>query len=136
MDEAVEFVQKRLDAGQGETLLLVGCGSADGESPGLNQEQLDSSLESLTKVCEDKRVSAGYTVLRRQALGSSGAASNNEQTSKNQLWVAYCLVRRIFEDTDFVEVRVAVVGNVDAGKSTVIFYFFFSFIHLFLIFFI
>ena len=30
------------------------------------------------------------------------------------------LVRRCYEEKDFMEIRVAVVGNVDAGKSTLL----------------
>jgi GTPase len=33
---------------------------------------------------------------------------------------AQFLVRRRYDDKDFMEIRVAVVGNVDAGKSTLL----------------
>ena len=33
---------------------------------------------------------------------------------------AQYLIRRCYEEKDFMEIRVAVVGNVDAGKSTLL----------------
>ncbi|CAB4035456.1 GTP-binding 1-like, partial [Paramuricea clavata] len=101
-DLLLRQLQQRLREGNGETLYEIGIG--DGDSSGLNQEDLAASiatLESLTQTC-------GVEML-----------SLREKTTTTGKIVEY-LLRREVEDEDFIEVRVAVVGNVDAGKSTLL----------------
>ena len=44
----------------------------------------------------------------------------NNNTNSNQKLIKDFLVRKVLEEDDFIEVRVAVVGNVDSGKSTLL----------------
>ncbi|CAI8013854.1 GTP-binding protein 1, partial [Geodia barretti] len=91
----------RLEEGQGETIYEVGAGGA---MSGLNEEDLRASLatmQALASAC-----GADMSVLRERQAEEGHTAD--------------CLVRRRVEEDDFMEVRVAVVGNVDAGKSTLL----------------
>lgn len=42
-----------------------------------------------------------------------------QKKSKSGIFGQY-LIRKRVDETDFMEIRVAVVGNVDAGKSTLL----------------
>lgn len=101
-DMLLRQLRQRIQEGNGETLYEIGI--ADGDTNGLHKEDLDASiatLESLSQTC-----GAEMLLLR-------------EKTSAGGMVVEY-LLRKKVEDEDFIEVRVAVVGNVDAGKSTLL----------------
>lgn len=72
---------------------------------GLSQSQLADALICLTDATE--RLDADYALLRQ--IKSSKTKFINEY-----------LIRSRAPDDDFQEIRVAVVGNVDAGKSTLL----------------
>ncbi|CAG2106744.1 unnamed protein product [Medioppia subpectinata] len=88
----------------GETIYLVGC-SESGES-GLSEDELNASVANLHRLAD--KIDSDCIVLRRRR-GDSGVGQ-----------VAEYLVRKRAKSNDFQEVRVAVVGNVDAGKSTLL----------------
>lgn len=107
-EEMFEALRLKLDAslkaGQGETIFEVGVGLTPDE-PGLPQDELDASiatLHSLAVACD-----ADCRMLR-------------QRTTEGDKAVAQFLIRKRMDDSDFMEVRVAVVGNVDAGKSTLL----------------
>lgn len=96
-------LKERLDKGQGETIYEIGIGGGC-SSNGLSPDQLAASLatiQSLGVACQ-----ADMKILREKPAEEG--------------FTAECLVRRKVEEDDFLEVRVAVVGNVDAGKSTLL----------------
>ncbi|XP_028395148.1 GTP-binding protein 1-like [Dendronephthya gigantea] len=102
-DLLLRQLQQRLQDGNGETLYEVGVG--DGDASGLSKEDLAASiatLKSLTETCGVEMFSL------------------REKTTTSGRMIAEYLLRRKVEDEDFIEVRVAVVGNVDAGKSTLL----------------
>lgn len=72
---------------------------------GLNEEQLSDAIIHLTHATE--RLNADYILLRQL------------KTNKTRVINEY-LIRSKAPDDDFHEIRVAVVGNVDAGKSTLL----------------
>ena len=58
------------------------------------------------------------TKLKEQAVEPSKSAKSDENATK---YILDILLRRNYDEVeDFIEVRVAVVGNVDAGKSTLL----------------
>lgn len=75
----------------------------ESDETGLNEEQLSDAIIHLTNATE--RLDADYVLLRQIKSSKSGLI--NEY-----------LIRSRAPDDDFQEIRVAVVGNVDAGKST------------------
>ncbi|XP_054155486.1 GTP-binding protein 1-like [Oppia nitens] len=87
----------------GETIYCVGAGESDS---GLSEDNLNASVANFVKL-SDKLDSDCIVLRRRKADTDSGL-------------VADYLVRRRANRNDFQEVRVAVVGNVDAGKSTLL----------------
>jgi len=93
----------RLQEGQGEAIYEIGV-EDDGTCSGLSEQDLEASLETLRGMAEELK--AHVTMLR------------NIQGKKGR--IAEVLVRQVPEDGDFVDVRVAVVGNVDSGKSTIV----------------
>ncbi|XP_033631063.1 GTP-binding protein 1-like [Asterias rubens] len=96
-------LKQRLDDGQGETVYEIGQGG-DGKDGGLTREEMDASVATLD--CLSQSLGADIVLLRERQLETG--------------FVADFLVRKRADERDFVEVRVAVVGNVDAGKSTLL----------------
>jgi GTPase len=96
----VDQLATLLKEGQQEAVVAVGEPAA-GEAGALTAAELAAAEDVLLRAARDAQATA--TLLRR---GSPLTAEY--------------LVRRNARDDDFLEVRVAVVGNVDAGKSTLL----------------
>ncbi|XP_061685716.1 GTP-binding protein 1-like isoform X3 [Syngnathoides biaculeatus] len=102
-DALQRHLRERLDEGCGETIFVVGMGS-DGGDYGLSDRDMQASVATVQSLCE--QVEADLIPLR-------------ERTEVGGKICDYLIRRRVGEQ-DFLEVRVAVVGNVDAGKSTLL----------------
>lgn len=87
----------------GETIYEIGVGE-DGSDCGLNAEQFEASMETLRQLAV--AIDADMVKLRERP---------SEKGKIGQF-----LLRKHIDTTDFMEIRVAVVGNVDAGKSTLL----------------
>lgn len=92
---------ERLESGNGEIIYDIGHGE-DGR--GLTEDEYSASLATLQSLVSAERVSC--VELRRWQCGTG--------------LTGQYLLRMEVDDTDFMEIRVAVVGNVDAGKSTLL----------------
>ncbi|MDK2464729.1 MAG: elongation factor 1-alpha, partial [Candidatus Korarchaeota archaeon] len=90
----------RLNEGGGEAFYELGV-TDDGEPVGLTDEEAERSLQVMRRVCEI--VGASYIVVRR------------EKAKRGHVYEL--LVRRTV-DTPPIQVSVVLLGNVDAGKST------------------
>lgn len=101
-DIIVDMIKERLDEGQGETIYEVGTG--EGDAPGLSQEDMQASIATLKSIADSLALEMAQLRERKEGEGL----------------VTEFLLRRSLEFDDFMEVRVAVVGNVDAGKSTLL----------------
>ncbi|XP_077381061.1 GTP-binding protein 1-like [Festucalex cinctus] len=102
-DALQRHLRARLDEGCGETIFVVGMGS-DGGDYGLSDRDMEASVATVQSLCE--QVEADLIPLReRTEVGGK---------------IRDFLIRRRVGEQDFLEVRVAVVGNVDAGKSTLL----------------
>ncbi|KNC50332.1 GTP-binding protein 1 [Thecamonas trahens ATCC 50062] len=100
----VTQVRAAMLVGQGEAIVEVGV-DADGAAEGLTMEQLEDALEVLEERAATE-LEAQMTRLRvREVEGGA---------------VAEVLVRALPSAAEFCEIRVAVVGNVDSGKSTLL----------------
>ncbi|CAG0902177.1 unnamed protein product [Cyprideis torosa] len=98
----------RLEQGRGECLFDIGIGDAGEGSDngvGLGPEELEASVATLRSLAESE--DADCVLLREKRTGGG-------------LVCQQYLMRRRAEEDDFMEIRVAVVGNVDAGKSTLL----------------
>lgn len=98
----LETIQERIIEGQGETIYEIGTG--EGGAPGLSEEDMQASVATLTSIAQPQNLEMVKLRERKEAGG---------------IVVEY-LLRKTLEPEDFMEVRVAVVGNVDAGKSTLL----------------
>ncbi|XP_029357212.1 GTP binding protein 1, like [Echeneis naucrates] len=102
-DSLLRHLRERIDEGCGETIYVVGMGS-DGGDYGLDEKDMEASVATVRSLCE--QIEADLILLR-------------ERTDAGGKIRDYLIRRRVGEQ-DFLEVRVAVVGNVDAGKSTLL----------------
>ncbi|XP_076810177.1 GTP-binding protein 1-like isoform X2 [Clavelina lepadiformis] len=96
-------LKQRIQENQGECVYAVGESDVDVES-GLCDEELAASKATLLSLAES--LDCHCTLLRERPADKGK--------------IAEFLIRRRYEENDFLEVKVAVVGNVDAGKSTLL----------------
>ncbi|KAG0429619.1 hypothetical protein HPB47_023445, partial [Ixodes persulcatus] len=101
-DALTRQLSQRLRKGHGEAIYEIGIGGQG--DPGLSSEEMAASVATLQSMASTLECDC---VLLRERKSGDGLA-------------AEYLVRRRAKENDFVEVRVAVVGNVDAGKSTLL----------------
>lgn len=99
----IKDLMDRIEEGNGETIYEIGSGSDASES-GLNEDEMAASIATL------------------QSLACTLTADCVRIRERKMDHGALCefLVRKQADEKDFMEVRVAVVGNVDAGKSTLL----------------
>ncbi|XP_078482135.1 GTP-binding protein 1-like [Ciona intestinalis] len=102
-DLLMRQLRQRLLENHGECVYTIGESDTSDEG-GLSEEELQASLATLKSLAET--LNCDCTLLRER--------------SADQGKVEEYLIRRRFEENDFLEVKVAVVGNVDAGKSTLL----------------
>lgn len=88
---------------RGETIYEIGVGE-DGSDSGLDEDEYQASVATLHSLAST--IDADM-VLLRQRKGEKGETGQY-------------LIRKRVDTSDFMEIRVAVVGNVDAGKSTLL----------------
>ncbi|KAI8976847.1 P-loop containing nucleoside triphosphate hydrolase protein [Pilobolus umbonatus] len=95
----------RIEQGRGETLFELGW-EEDGTCMHLSQEEYDQAVQTLSRISE--QLNADCALIDE---------SNTVETGK----VAYMMIRQCAAPVeDLLEIRIAVVGNVDAGKSTML----------------
>ncbi|XP_035254573.1 GTP-binding protein 1 isoform X2 [Anguilla rostrata] len=102
-DSLLRQLRERMEEGCGETIYVLGVGS-DGGDYGLNEGDMEASVATVRSMSE--QLEADLILLRERSEAGGR--------------VRDYLIRRRVGETDFLEVRVAVVGNVDAGKSTLL----------------
>ncbi len=90
----------RLKEGGGEAFYEIGI-SDNGEPVGISEEEAKKTFEAMNEIV--KRIGATYMIIRKERVGKG--------------YVYELLIRRTL-DVPPVQVSVALLGNVDAGKST------------------
>ncbi|XP_026080569.1 GTP-binding protein 2 [Carassius auratus] len=98
----------RLQEGRGEAVYQIGV-EDNGLLVGLTEEDMKASLQTLRRMAE--RVGADITVLREREVDYESDESHR---------IAEVLIRKVPDDQQFLDLRVAVLGNVDSGKSTLL----------------
>ncbi|XP_076841115.1 GTP-binding protein 2b [Brachyhypopomus gauderio] len=99
----------RLQEGRGEAVYQIGV-EDNGLLVGLTQEDMTASLNTLRRMAE--KVGADITLLREREVDYESDSSRRK--------IAEVLVRKVPDDQQFLDLRVAVLGNVDSGKSTLL----------------
>ncbi|KAF7667937.1 hypothetical protein LDENG_00039270 [Lucifuga dentata] len=98
----------RLQEGRGEAVYQIGV-EDNGMLVGLSEEDMRASLKTLHRLAE--KVGADITVLRQREVDYDADVPRN---------IAEVLIRKVPDDQQFLDLRVAVLGNVDSGKSTLL----------------
>ncbi|XP_072533703.1 GTP-binding protein 2 isoform X2 [Salminus brasiliensis] len=98
----------RLQEGRGEAVYQIGV-EDNGLLVGLSEADMRASLRTLRRMAE--KVGADITVLREREV---------DYESEEPRKIAEVLVRKVPDDQQFLDLRVAVLGNVDSGKSTLL----------------
>ncbi|KAF5295342.1 hypothetical protein FQR65_LT01532 [Abscondita terminalis] len=102
-DLLLKRLKQQLDEGRGEVIIEIG-GIEDGTDSGLNDDEKEAAVATLQSLAATLECSC---VLLRERKENCGI-------------ILQYLIRRLLDQSDFLEIRVAVVGNVDAGKSTLL----------------
>ncbi|XP_075159583.1 GTP-binding protein 2 [Haematobia irritans] len=103
-EHLVTQMKWRLREGHGEAIYEIGV-SDSGHLHGLNEKDMNASLSTLKQMAH--KLGASISVLRGKYVDSRRS-------------VTEVLVRKIPDDQHNIEVRVAVLGGADAGKSTLL----------------
>lgn len=103
-EHLVTQMKWRLREGHGEAIYEIGVSDA-GHLQGLSDKDMNASLTTLKQMAH--HLGASTSVLRRKTIAIRRS-------------VAEVLVRKIPDDQHNIEVRVAVLGGADAGKSTLL----------------
>ncbi|XP_062845568.1 GTP-binding protein 2b [Trichomycterus rosablanca] len=98
----------RLQEGRGEAVYQIGV-EDNGLLVGLSDNDMKASLKTLRRMAE--KVGADITLLREREV---------DYESDKPRKIAEVLVRKVPDNQQFLDLRVAVLGNVDSGKSTLL----------------
>ncbi|KAI0977746.1 hypothetical protein GJ496_008605 [Pomphorhynchus laevis] len=97
-----QALKLKLKQGNGEAFIFVGKGEE--EDDGICDEDLEKSINNLRQIAQT--INTDIHILRIKGKSKSKQAD--------------ILLRSLLDSRDFMEVRVAVIGNVDSGKSTLL----------------
>ncbi|KAB0801296.1 hypothetical protein PPYR_05650 [Photinus pyralis] len=103
-EHLVTQMKWRLREGQGEAFYEIGV-EDNGVLAGLDLYELELSIQTLRQMAD--RLGASTQILRERRL-------------ENGRFVTEVLIRKVPEHQDAIEICVAVLGNIDVGKSTLI----------------
>ncbi|KAJ1148545.1 hypothetical protein NDU88_001373 [Pleurodeles waltl] len=107
-EHLVTQMKWRLQEGRGEAVYQIGV-EDNGLLVGLSDEEMRASLKTLRRMAE--KVGADITVLREREV---------DYDSDIPRKITEVLVRKVPDNQQFLDLRVAVLGNVDSGKSTLL----------------
>ncbi|XP_066155673.1 GTP-binding protein 1 [Euwallacea fornicatus] len=102
-DLLLKRLKQQLGEGRGEVILEIGA-SEDGSDSGLLEDEIEAAVATLQSLADNLSCSCVRLRERKETRGV----------------VVQYLIRKVLDQADFLEIRVAVVGNVDAGKSTLL----------------
>lgn len=122
-----DLIASRIDQGRGETLFQIGiegkrlsiqpysnllASIEDGTNMNLSKKELDQCLQTISEITHE--INADYANIDEL----NGLDTHSKPSKKpNQGSVAHLMIRKRPKSVqDLIEIRVAVVGNVDAGK--------------------
>ena len=116
LEKLVDILRVRIDEGHGETVFDVGFEN-NGDSMALTKDEWEVAMKRLNQAAAMER--ADCQVLLTKNVG--GDAEAELQSAKDKDCNGKILIRQNPKTVeDVIETRIAVVGNVDAGKSTML----------------
>lgn len=111
------LISARVKEGHGESLFDIGT-EDNGDSQVLAKGDWDTALTRVTKICEEAKLD--FRMLITYNVPDSGVNVETDAKSGKSCSGKMMIRRRPVEVDDTIETRIAVVGNVDAGKSTLL----------------
>jgi GTPase len=118
LSKLIALLELRLEEGHGETIFEVGFEN-NGESMSLTKHEWEASTKRLKLAASNLR--ADCQVLLTKNFGGDAEAETTTATSKELDCSGKILIRQHPATVEeVIETRIAVVGNVDAGKSTML----------------
>ncbi|XP_018406671.1 PREDICTED: GTP-binding protein 2 [Cyphomyrmex costatus] len=124
-EHLVTQMKWRLKEGHGEAIYQIGV-EDNGRLAGLTKDEMKASLKTLKEMAS--RLGATIRVLRERIATSSASktlASQNNNNNNEEKKVAEVLVKKLRKDDredqdSIIDLRLAVTGAQDAGKSTLL----------------
>ncbi|GJN82399.1 hypothetical protein PLIIFM63780_005939 [Purpureocillium lilacinum] len=114
-----DLVAERIDEGMGETVFEIGYEN-NGDCMQLSLDEWNTAHARLVAAAKGARADCEL-LLTKNVGGEVEAASTATKTSKDTACSGKTLIRRVPATVeDVIETRIAVVGNVDAGKSSML----------------
>ncbi|XP_053315592.1 GTP-binding protein 2 [Spea bombifrons] len=107
-EHLVTQMKWRLQEGRGEAVYQIGV-EDNGLLVGLSEEEMRASMLTLHRMAE--KVGADLTVLREREVDYDSGSPRK---------ITEVLIRKVPDNQQFLDLRVAVLGNVDSGKSTLL----------------
>lgn len=99
-DGLITQMKYRLAAGMGECIYYLGVKDS-GDPEGITTEEMDYSLKNLDILCRE--IGADWSIIQRTPVQKKEVCSVMVRENNN---------------TQFIDLKIAVIGNVDSGKST------------------
>lgn len=109
-EHLVTQMKWRLREGQGEAIYQIGVADS-GALRGLSETEMEHSLDTLSKMAE--KLGATVSNLRQRVVFEGGEGGVRRS-------VMEMLVRKVPDDQQFLDQRLAVLGPVEGGKSTLL----------------
>ena len=104
LERLVTQMKWRLQEGLGEAIYQIGV-EDNGFIYGISEDDMNKSLETLTIM--STRLGASLTVLREREIDSLRKSVE-------------VLIRKVPDDSQFIDIKIAIIGNVESGKSTIV----------------
>ena len=116
LSKLIDVLHARIEEGHGETVFEVGFEN-NGDSMALTKAEWETAMKKITQAASKE--SADCQVLLTKNVG--GDAEVDSINEKDKDCSGKILIRQNPKTVeDVIETRIAVVGNVDAGKSTML----------------
>jgi len=112
VEHLVTQMKWRLEEGQGEAFYEIGV-EDNGFLAGLEDDELEASLATLRRMAD--RLGASLEILREKVIEDN--SGDHVEPRRRAMEV---LVRKVPDDQQFIDLKLAVLGNVDVGKSTLL----------------
>lgn len=111
-----DILRERIDEGNGETLFELGL-EDNGEPMGFTKDECSIAWGRLRRAAKTLSADCKILLSKHAGLGEEVESAGG----KDQSATAKIMIRRRPDTVDdVIELRIAVVGNVDAGKSTML----------------
>jgi len=115
-----KLIGTRLDEGRNETLFDIGL-EDNGDSMGFEKKQWDVAYARILAIAKEQKAEVRVLMTRNVGTTVGEGVEVGPANEKDKSLSGKVMIRRIPEEMDdVIETRIAVVGNVDAGKSTML----------------